>query len=856
MILLLDFQNKKVTQKEFNPSSVLHTNSSKNDTLQSYNIKTSALNCNTALNTLKHSLRNNTDEILFAYFLWKFNLISRSTFQHDQYKIIYNIGVNFCNNSEHLQVLKSQDKLSQLEQAYIRQAFTENSLFNIEIPIDLQCSCLCSTDCELFAHHKKRLKFCPYFICAIINEIAISLNKDAEDLFEIILGKKLIKFQNPFPNINSLPYDYEEITENDYVNANSALAAAFLISSNLFSLINISNNKVEYRFYPLCLQSNNNIVKPILNFWNSPEIYSSNTIDTSTGDIQKKRQGYNCQNCNFEHCPDKIAAYVCRLAQQYNVEPSVLALCLAQHSTEPSLDLSENILYYRSFQAIEKYPTTPDSKKTFQKIISYIVNHDKNKNAPFIPFNLVIFSSDDNASEDISNKFFDAIWHFKYLPSCSLHHVSMAKVNITDLIKMFNDENSEAVFDITQFELIEQNINFTQEFPNLIQLLKEKKEKIIIVLRGEKSKLNTFLNKYYQLSMLFENHIEITDMPVGNVINELSNRLKACFSISNETLLNLSNFIHINYPASHLKGFEYIEHLYNKITFNHFSNYINADNTISSVDIPYITPPRTESDIFAELDELIGLSSVKNTLHNLADLVKFNIKINKTNMTQGLHMVFSGNAGTGKTTVANLVSEILFSIGFIKQNKCVVCSSQDLIAGYVGQTAIKTTEVCESAYDGVLFIDEAYMLNPYSGNQTDVFKEECVGTLIQQMENNRDRLVIIFAGYEQEMKSFIAQANTGLSSRIFETVLFPDYSVSELLAIFENIIVKEGLIITEDAKNKVAKIIENAKLTEKNFGNARFVRNLFEKTLLNHAKNTRLIENETELLTITAQDIS
>ena len=207
-------------------------------------------------------------------------------------------------------------------------------------------------------------------------------------------------------------------------------------------------------------------------------------------------------------------------------------------------------------------------------------------------------------------------------------------------------------------------------------------------------------------------------------------------------------------------------------------------------------------------------------------------------------MVFSGNAGTGKTTVARLTAEILYSIGFIQENKLIVCSAKDLVAEYVGQTAPLTAQKCASAYNGVLFIDEAYQLNPYTGSSADTFREECIAELIQQMENNRDKLVVIFAGYTKEMEEFLNKANTGLRSRIARIIEFPDYTTPELLQILEGIAGNSSITLDEGAREKARQIFDKARQDSARFGNARFARNLFERSLIQHAAITRDLPKE------------
>ena len=216
-------------------------------------------------------------------------------------------------------------------------------------------------------------------------------------------------------------------------------------------------------------------------------------------------------------------------------------------------------------------------------------------------------------------------------------------------------------------------------------------------------------------------------------------------------------------------------------------------------------------------------------------------------------MVFLGNPGTGKTTVARMIAGILYNLKYIKYNKFVEVSSKDLVAKYVGQTAPKTMEVVEKAMGGVLFIDEAYSLATGDGGEGS-FNDECIATLIQAMENYRDNLVVIFAGYKKEMQDFL-DSNSGIVSRIGYTLDFKDYTVDQLMLIFKQMVNKAGFKIEDDAIEKAKEIVIEYKGSE-NFGNARFVRTLYEKVLIKHAKNMKDENDLEKLRTISEDDIT
>jgi AAA+ superfamily predicted ATPase/predicted transcriptional regulator len=232
----------------------------------------------------------------------------------------------------------------------------------------------------------------------------------------------------------------------------------------------------------------------------------------------------------------------------------------------------------------------------------------------------------------------------------------------------------------------------------------------------------------------------------------------------------------------------------------------------------------------SELDTLVGLASVKEEIKTLSNF----IKIQQKRKEQGLksssvsyHCVFTGNPGTGKTTVARIVAQIYKDLGILSKGHLVETDRAGLVAEYVGQTAVKTNKIIDSALDGVLFIDEAYSL---IGTGQD-YGKEAIATLLKRMEDDRDRLVVILAGYSKEMQDFI-NTNPGLQSRFNRYIEFPDYSAEELLQIFEKNVARFDYKLEKDACMAMAKYFQNAvENKDANFGNARFVRNIFEKTL-------------------------
>ncbi len=262
--------------------------------------------------------------------------------------------------------------------------------------------------------------------------------------------------------------------------------------------------------------------------------------------------------------------------------------------------------------------------------------------------------------------------------------------------------------------------------------------------------------------------------------------------------------------------------------------------------------------LMEQLGELVGLEGVKQEMQSLVNLIKvrkMRQNYNLPQMEMSYHMVFTGAAGTGKTTVARLVSEIYKELGVLSKGTLVETDRAGLVAGYLGQTAMKVKEVVNQALGGVLFIDEAYSLS--SRDAGDDYGIEAIDTLVKEMEDHRNDLVVIVAGYEKEMDRFL-KSNTGLISRFNKFINFPDYSNEELVDILKMMADKSGMTIEDDALELVQIYLECMSAeAKKEFGNARGIRNLFEKIVTKQADRIVLMEkpNVDDLKIIKAEDV-
>ena len=282
-----------------------------------------------------------------------------------------------------------------------------------------------------------------------------------------------------------------------------------------------------------------------------------------------------------------------------------------------------------------------------------------------------------------------------------------------------------------------------------------------------------------------------------------------------------------------------------------------AAQTEKTEEAPVPEPPKLE-EVLAELDSLCGLEQVKRDVKSLINLVKVRRLRQEAGLPvppMSLHLVFMGNPGTGKTTVARLLAKIYHAIGVLSKGQLVEVDRSGLVAGFVGQTALKTQEVVQKAIGGILFIDEAYALvNQENGND---FGHEAIEVILENMEDHRDDLIVIVAGYTNLMEKFI-RSNPGLESRFNKYFYFEDYESEQLMDIFRSMCQKNGYTLSPEgeewAKGDFRELYENR---DENFGNAREVRNLFEKAVARQSDRVALLEAPTreQLMELRPEDL-
>ncbi|MDN4608462.1 AAA family ATPase [Sporosarcina highlanderae] len=399
----------------------------------------------------------------------------------------------------------------------------------------------------------------------------------------------------------------------------------------------------------------------------------------------------------------------------------------------------------------------------------------------------------------------------------------------------------------------------------LVKLIEDYRGEIVVILAGydkemkEFMKANTGLASRFPLQIKFPDyHAEELFRIAQKIISSKGFRLAAD---AQQLLEEQVGQLHKQATADSGNG---------RMVRNYVEEIVrNQSARIATVDVPAeemqmiipqdIEPMKKVDDDFdleEQLAKIVGLDEVKGYIRGLNARLRMQNERKKLGMivddSQTMHMIFKGNPGTGKTMVARTVAQVLYHIGVIRTNKLIETDRADLVAGYVGQTAMKTREVVLSAMDGVLFIDEAYAL---AQGGTNDFGKEAIDTLVKMMDDHRDRLVVILAGYSEDMDQFLV-INPGLRSRFPNVIEFSDYSTEQLLRISNQFFEGRGYVLDLAAKEKLSEILSEAS-KEPHFGNGRYVRNLYEKAINNQAIRLSTDPHLTreELMTIQSADL-
>ena len=375
----------------------------------------------------------------------------------------------------------------------------------------------------------------------------------------------------------------------------------------------------------------------------------------------------------------------------------------------------------------------------------------------------------------------------------------------------------------------------------LIKAMEDHKDELVVIFAGYTKEMHDFLNLNPGIASRIGYTFTFEDYNSEELCKIFNLKMKKMgFVLNNidDEILTICDYY------SKRKNFgngRFVDKLIQETIMKHSQNCNDNINIIEKVDIPTIEELANNSaenkDASEMLNKIVGMKNVKEKIKEFEAYIRFVKEARERKIkipAQNMHMIFTGNPGTGKTTIARIVAQILFSMGIIHENKLLEVESKDLVAQYVGQTAPKTADVIDRAMGGVLFIDEAYTLAGAKGSSSN-FGAEAIATLIKAMEDHKGEFVVIFAGYKNEMRDFV-EINPGIASRIGYTFHFEDYSAEELEQIFYIKASSMEMTVSDSAKERIKAIMTYFHSVD-NIGNGRFVDRVIQECLVRHSKN-------------------
>lgn len=587
-----------------------------------------------------------------------------------------------------------------------------------------------------------------------------------------------------------------------------------------------TNGNVVIKHTGVCKKQG--LVESIANGLVDDNIYSYNFTTTPKGSLNcicKGRDDSKVNFCKMSACPIMVAGYLYYLKYRDDSEKQVVEEFLK--------DATDTDIYARNYNELKKL----ELEREIEDFLSPLA-------LPSIKGLRCAFIGEEGTDkEGAIRKVANYLYRIGKISNNNVREITLEMISEPGFV--FQDNSLYAITNIQEY--LDAIVN-NDDFSNVAEAGRKKNKKGIskivnqskgkyIIINTSPLELKKFLATNSKLPYIFDNTIYFKDYEDDKILKMFEDNLP---QYHKDKMVDNNRKLFLEYLERNRKYFPFK----NEDLSLFLAGYVSRKNEI-------ILPKERyeETSLEETFENLIGMNNVKNQIKELNDFLLLKNKLEKQGVKFqdfNLHMMFLGNPGTGKTTVARLIAKILFDLGYIKENKCVEAEAKDLIAAYSGQTPIKTTRVINTAIGGVLFIDEAYSLSQTSGNAG----AEAIATLIKAMEDNKGDLVVIFAGYSKEMQEFI-QSNSGIQSRIGYTFEFADYTEEELFEIYKLKAKKMQFEILEDAEIKIRELI-NFGRNRKNFGNGRYVDNILQKSLTKHAK---IKLKEKDLLKLTQKSI-
>ena len=706
------------------------------------------------------------------------------------------------------------------------------NLNNLDNDLCMKCS-YCNIDSNV----------CPFKLVSYIKKCIADNKFNSKRVFDLLIDKGYREYSKDQYFSDYVVKAITELVQNNM----DLVGAEMLLNSEAIKIEKEENGKLYYRHIDFNVRDNSF-------FNNLNDFYKYGNGTWGEFDLSEIRFKENTSYI-FDKSPIELAVYIRYLCEKNNLdEIEIIRHILNERKFRES---EFRIAYYNQYvNAVRELECGNEENDEINKLIKYISNYYFNEDHPYIHFNIALFTKNNIISDKVINIINRYVRTFNYITNKGTIWVDAEMItkrtkDSTDMIMQVDKIYSEN--DVVIFENFGK-IKTLNEFRvdalfTAIEKFYNKNKRSITFFIGDEAVLKDTMQKHpVILNYVINKKINIKGFDVSKIKEKVINRLENIMKIDDEFSEELERYIQNTYHPESVDEFAYIENLYNSVVFDKFDR-LEIKPYFSKEDAPKEANTREVEEILKDINNLVGLAEVKDNVREILKYLEYSRKID-TEGFASLNMIFKGNSGTGKTTVARLLAELYYKLGFIRENKIIEVTSKDLIGSHLGETAPKTQAVIDSALGGVLFIDEAYTIMASKGGSTSNYPAECIATICKAIELYPKDLVVIFAGYTKEMNEFI-NANQGLMSRIGYELEFPDFSKAELMQIFKDEVDGNEFTLEDGVLSKIEKIVAKNKVG-RNFGNARFVTNLFDRLVLTHAAN---YQDENKLKVITNRDV-